>query len=294
MNTKIQFQSAPVPPADPTQIQAVADLVLKSRVGCIELRTIGNKSGRTYQERLTEVGFYNDVEPFVRDALANHGKKQVYFGLNPRIPELLHAQPANALSPGEGGKTKDVLFRTFFGIDIDTKRPSSRIAATDEELAMATSVFEEIKAELTAKAIPFITGMSGNGRHINILTNPYPVSLESESKSGPFALLLRSLQRRFGNAAAEVDISTFDAPRVWKLYGTAAVKGGNTIERPWRTAYLEIPESWPQPVDLLEAYKKEIEEQRKLEHCKAVPRFGARDSKIDLVELFKGEKCLTM
>lgn len=281
------YHLAPVPKPDETQIRAVFNLLMSRGTGCIEMRVLGNKTSSRFEDKTTLVGFYDDIEAFVRDAVASNARKQVYFGQNLRLPELLHAYPANRLNPSEGGKAKDVLVRNFFGIDIDTARRSSKVAASDLEIKNAAIVCDRIKEEFRSKGIPFIFAQSGNGFHLNLLLTGYEISESTDNKEGVFALLLRSLDRRFSNEHAHVDTSVFDAARIWKLYGTTSIKGGNTLERPWRVARMEIPDQWPEAVDILKVYEKEIQEQQKIESISQGTRAASRGSSINVVEIFR-------
>ena len=283
------YEIAPIPEPCEKQIRAVFEMVMSRGIGCIEMRTFGSSSSEKFEDRLPKVGFYDDLEAFVRDALANHAKATVCFGKNLRKPVLLHSQKANFLVRGKdnGGKKDDILSRNFFGIDIDTKRPSSKVAASGMEMKAARNVYDAVGSEFNSKGIDFVPAFSGNGMHLNVFTVPYPISSVLDEKNGLFALLLRSLQRRFGDSSGEIDLGVYDPGRVWKLYGTAAVKGGNTVERPWRTARMEIPNSWPKAIDLLAVYESEIKEQREFEAQGA--RTVSRRPKMNLLSLFKGE-----
>jgi hypothetical protein len=289
-STQEAHDSAEQPQPSRGQILKHVRFLLEGSGGCVEIRGIGDKSNPDPRYRLTVSGFFDSEEAAVESALPNHCKRTMCIGLNPRHKEMLHTQKANILKPGEGGKNEDVLCRRIFGIDIDTRRAVRRVAASEAELQLALPVFECVLADLESRGIRPITGFSGNGRHLNVLTIPYSASKESSDRNGPFALLLRSFQRRFGSEFAEIDQGVFDAARVWKLYGTAAIKGGNTIARPWRTASFDPPETLPEPIDMLSLYKNEIEEQRRME-SKGMARGSAHSAfkdTLDIVELFRG------
>lgn len=130
---------------------------------------------------------------------------------------------------------------------------------------------------LSSRGLTAIKGMSGNGAHILLPTTPYQVEEHHKrgaSQNDKLAVLLRWFAHKFNNEYAEVDTAVFDAPRIWKMYGTTAIKGGNTQERPWRTATFEAPSSPPQPVDLLALFAAEIEEQleREAEQNQKLPK----------------------
>jgi len=263
-----QLKVLSCPKPDKEQIRAFANLLLSRGKGCLELRCIGNKAAKRWELRQTEVGFYNDVNSLVRDAVANNGKRNVYIGLNPRQEELLHAAPPNTLSPGEGGKIGDILQRNWFPLDIDTKRPNKRIASTKEELEKTLQMREYLEDFLSSKGVQPIRAMSGNGGHLLVSTIPYSVEESAKrgaSQNDSMALLLRWFAHRFNNKDAEVDTAVFDSPRIWKVYGTTAIKGGNTQERPWRTATFEPPQVLPEPIDIISLFAQEIEEQKERE-----------------------------
>jgi hypothetical protein len=293
------YSQAPIPNLDEQQIRAVANLV-RAENACLELRAIGQKAGGDFKARQSLVGFYDDVDALVRDAKRHHGSKAIYIGLNPRQIELLHAQPANALTVGEeGGKNADVLYRQWFPIDIDTARPNRRVAATEAEIEAAKPVSDAIQAELARRGIHPILGKSGNGHHLLVQTIRYTTDKTRDGKDGDFALLLRWLHRKFSNEHAEVDTGVFDPARIWKLYGTASIKGGNTVERPWRTAEATPPSPSPEPANILAIFQAEIQEQRELEaKVKGAGSGEGRErfkdvtgnlSTLDIVALFKAK-----
>lgn len=289
-----QYESNGLPAFDANLIRQHAEFLLQGEFGCLELRVIGDKSNPVRALRFTESGFYNDVDSLIRDAIANHNKRAVCIGLNPRQKELLHAQPANRLCGGEGGKNEDIVCRRVFGIDIDTRRANRRVAASAQELEEALPVFEAVKEDLSRRGISPISAMSGNGRHLNILTMPYEITKETDGKDGSFALLLRYFQRIFGNDKAEIDCGVFDPARIWKLYGTSSLKGGNTVERPWRTAQCKIPALYPDPVDLLFLYKAEIADQKNFEskslRLSGRTHLSVARTGVDIVELFRSRE----
>lgn len=302
-----EIETRGVPKADPHQIMQFAKLVLSDSKGCLELRAIGNSNG-SWIDRQNEIGFFNDLDALVKAALKYNGRKQIYLGLNPRKPILLHVQPANKMIQGaEGAKAADVLQRTLFGIDIDTERENKRVAATDAEINLARPVYEAIRIDLERHGISVVKAMSGNGRHLVVPTIPYPPDPAIDEKlSGKAFLLLKYFDRKYSTAEATVDLSVFDLPRVWKAYGTVSIKGGNTMERPWRMARFEAPQGVVERVDLFGAYEEEIEEQREIEQREAgksrqltrsLPskkdrwwsQFLGNLATLDIIELFKSK-----
>lgn len=73
---------------------------------------------------------------------------------------------------------------------------------------------------------------SGNGAHL-LGRIDLPNDLESTSI---IKKCLEALSVRFTDDSIAVDLTTFNAARIWKLYGTFACKGDSTPERPHRGA----------------------------------------------------------
>src|SRR4029453_6595404 len=91
-----------------------------------------------------------------------------------------------------------------------------------------------------------IRAMSGNGAHAL-----YVVDLPNdEATTKLFAEALKALKKQFGDNAVDVDESVFNPARIWKLYGTLAVKGDPTADRPHRRAILEHVPAELVPTDL--------------------------------------------
>ena len=75
---------------------------------------------------------------------------------------------------------------------------------------------------------------SGNGAHLN-----YRIDLPNDDLSR--ALIKRALEAldlQFSDSVVKVDLTTHNAARIWKLYGTPAVKGDSTPERPHRLSHV--------------------------------------------------------
>ena len=55
--------------------------------------------------------------------------------------------------------------------------------------------------------------------------------------------VLEAIAFKFSDEAVEVDTTTCNAARIWKLYGTTARKGDDTEERPHRVSrLLKVPQ----------------------------------------------------
>ena len=82
-------------------------------------------------------------------------------------------------------------------------------------------------------------GDSGNGAHLL-----YRVDLPNDRASLDLVKgVLEALSFRFSDERVSVDITTANAARIWKLYGTTARKGDSTEERPHRRSrLLNVPD----------------------------------------------------
>ena len=85
----------------------------------------------------------------------------------------------------------------------------------------------------------FVLGDSGNGAHLDVkidLPNlPESVTLVKDC--------LEAWDFLFSDETIEVDTTSQNPARIWKIYGTMARKGDSTAERPHRLArLLEVPE----------------------------------------------------
>ncbi len=212
-------------------------------------------------------GYYDDYEKLAQDIEPFDGKGNIYITINPSRPELL-ARAANRLQFAARTTTSDdeILCDLWFPIDIDPIRPAD-ISSTDDELLLSIARRDEIVEFLSPWAQP-IKGMSGSGGHGLIRLPGYP---NNEDTRHTKERLTKYLHDRFtdweldaqGNPilddkgakikrkdGVDVDNTVFNMSRIWKLYGTMAVKGDNVEDRPHRRSYLEMPVSFPEPVDL--------------------------------------------
>lgn len=270
---------APLPEPNPDQIHHFCQMLLDGENGCLELRVIGYQNGG-HRPR-NGVGFYRDTDAIIQTALTYHAKADVYIGLNPRPASFLRSREANRLHfEAAGAKDGDILSRRWLLIDIDTKRPGRKMATTRAELNDSHQVLEIVSQFLLGRGITPIQAMSGNGWHILVPTIDYTETKEPSSPD-PFSMLLRWLAQHFNNEHAEIDTTTYNAGRVCKLYGIAAIKGNNTVERPYRTAVFE-PSALPLVRhDILKIFQQEIAEQISRE-------FPVRESKAREARWWKG------
>lgn len=216
----------PTPDADPDEIRR-AWRIFVDEGAVIELRAL-----KTRQNIVS--GYYTDPEAFVRDATALSGQAAgVYFTLNP-VKKALFARAANRAKGWARATTsdQDVTERRWFGIDFDARR-EAEISATDEEHAAALEKTRAARAWLSSLGWPAsVLADSGNGGHA-----VYSIRLPNDPETT--ALLercLKVLAARFDDEQVQVDQRTFNAARIWKLYGTAACKGDSIPDRPHRLA----------------------------------------------------------
>lgn len=156
-----------------------------------------------------------------------------YFTPNYVKPELLGRafNRARIIKDRDATTTdKDVAERRWLLIDVDAVRPAG-VSATPGEKAAAEGLATAIDYWLWERKFPAgIIGDSGNGAHVMI-----PVKLPPDDK-GFCKRMLNGLAKEFNTATATVDVSVFNAARIWKLPGTEVRKGDNCPElgREWR------------------------------------------------------------
>ena len=236
---------------DPAYITNVLELLHGKSDGIVEVRIFPNDrylniNGHREWVGKTVSGYYTDVTKIAQDVKPFDGKGNIYFTLNPVNPDLL-ARAANRLKYSVETTTKDndIIADRWLPIDIDPIRPKD-ISSTDKELKLALKKQAEIVTWLDKFSIPTITGMSGNGAHILIPLIGYPNNQETRQAKEQF---IHFLKDKFSDDKVNVDETVFNMARIWKLYGTMAVKGDNISERPHRRAWLSIPADIT-PIDL--------------------------------------------
>jgi len=156
-----------------------------------------------------------------------------YFIPNAVKPELLGRSFNRARRIKDREPTTsdhDILERRWLLIDVDAVRPAG-VSATSAEKAAAEGLVTAIDYWLWERGFPAgIIGDSGNGAHLTI-----PIRLPPDD-SGFCQRMLNGLAREFNNSVTKVDVSVFNAARIWKLPGTLVCKGDNcpAIGREWR------------------------------------------------------------
>jgi hypothetical protein len=181
-------------------------------------------------------GYFSDHSLLAKNASRLSGKAPgVYVTLNPVRPDLL-ARAANRVNRYTKIATSDtdVLLRRWFAIDFDPVRPAG-ISATDAEHEAALDCARRCKDWLQAQGWPDpVLADSGNGGHLL-----YRVDLANEPATTELIKqCLQALGFIFSDEHISVDLSTYNAARIWKVYGTLAAKGDSTTERPHRLAQI--------------------------------------------------------
>lgn len=200
----------------------------------LEMRALGTHVG-------TVSGYFDDPEALTREAVAWSGKATaVYVTLNPCLPDLL-ARAANRAKRHAKTTTSDheIACRHWLGVDFDPVRPAD-ISSTEEEHAAALDRARECREWLREEAWPEpIFADSGNGAHL-----VYPVDDKNDDAArARFERVLKRIAEKMDDARVTVDRKTFNASRIWKLYGTLARKGDDIPARPYRLARIvELPE----------------------------------------------------
>lgn len=219
----------------------------------IELLTASH-DGALYEIRIPNIGgnrsniaagFFEPghVKDVVDAVKRYEGKENIYIMLNPVASKHLFSLAANRIKERMTTLTKDsdIQRRVWLYIDVDTETPVKNISATDEEKGSAHAVILAVRDYLTAAGWSEpIFADSGNGYHLL-----YRVELPNSDDSAELVKsCLAALAAKFNNGGAKVDTSVCNASRISKLYGTMAVKGDSTEDRPHRRSQiLSLPEA---------------------------------------------------
>ena len=190
----------------------------------------------------TVSGYYNDLWKLAKDAAGWSGKVDgVYITINPVNKSLL-ARANNRFIQYAKHTTKDehIERRCYLPIDADAVRPAG-ISSTDEQHEEALRRIITIQEFLRSKGWPNpIQADSGNGGHLL-----FPIDLPNTKEvTDLLKRCLAALAFRFDDEHVIVDPSTYNASRIWKLYGTLAAKGDEIPGIPHRYAkLLNVPDT---------------------------------------------------
>lgn len=184
----------------------------------------------------TASGYFDDLDALSRAAARlDRVASGVYVTLNPVLPAL-KARAANRTVEYARYTTadRDVTRRRWLPVDLDARRPAG-ISASDAEHDAALARSRAIHHWLREQGWPEpVLADSGNGAHLLF-------ALDLPNDADALRLVsgsLAALDVLFSDGAVAVDLTTANAGRIWKLYGTSARKGENTPERPHRLSRL--------------------------------------------------------
>jgi hypothetical protein len=190
-------------------------------------------------------GYFDKSRTFIDSTvgLSDEGFPGYYFTLNPVHPDLI-ARSSNTYTKYAKETTADgdILRRAWLGIDLDPLRPAG-ISSNDAEHGAALEMAEEIRRWLIEEqgwpVGAFIRADSGNGGHLAV-----KIDLPNDEAARDLVKhCLEALDFVFSDEKVKVDTSTFNAARIWKIYGTVARKGSDTPDRPHRLAkIIDAPE----------------------------------------------------
>ena len=144
------------------------------------------------------------------------------------------ARAANRLrkKPKQTTADHDVLRRLWLPLDFDARRPSG-ISSSDPEHAAALQRARECRDWLTGLGWPApVEADSGNGGHLL-----YAIDLLNDKASTDrVRRCLEAVGWQWSDDEVEVDLTVFNAARIWKLYGTRCCRGDAIDGRPHRDA----------------------------------------------------------
>ena len=209
-------------------IKAALD-ILHQAGDVFEVRIPKTKAG-------TISGYFNDTSIAAALIAKENGKHQsIYVTANPINPDLL-ARCENKFEYGTflTSSDGDVVRRRWFLMDFDPIRPAG-ISASESEYVEAKDKADFVVDWLTSIGWPEpIRANSGNGVHVM-----YRVDEPNDDAARiDFECALKMLSSLFSDDRVKVDVTVFNASRVWKVYGTISSKGSDTEERPHRVAMI--------------------------------------------------------
>jgi hypothetical protein len=219
------------------------------------LRTwqIFRQPGEVLELRIPKAGRYKTISGYFNESsaladavvgLADEPFAGIYFTINPVKPDLL-ARASNRYAKYAETTTSDadIIALHWLPVDLDAKRPAG-ISSTDAEHDAAISKAREIRHWLIEEqAWPkgaFVLADSGNGGHLNVKIDLHNMPENVALVKG----CLEALDYLFSDDIVQVDTTSQNPARIWKLYGTMARKGDSIRERPHRMARLiDVPET---------------------------------------------------
>lgn len=205
-----------------------------------EIRLIGNKYSAS--------GYFDNADTLISELKRIHPKTDVsvYQTINYIKPACFSREQKNRFVeyPKVTTSDNDVEGYLYLVIDLDPVRPSD-VSSTNEELEKAKQLGRTVYKYL--KNCGWNDGViaeSGNGLHLL-----YPIQAEINKKP-LLEKCLKALDMMFSTSEVEIDKKTFNPSRGGKLYGTYAIKGANTTERPHRLSRIIYVPKEIKPTDI--------------------------------------------
>lgn len=231
-----------------------------------------HQTGDIREGRILNAGKFRTISGYFDDAgvmtdavvgFADEPFPAYYFTINP-VRRDLFARSANKFTKyaKETTADADIIERRWLPIDLDPIRPAG-ISSNEEEHAAAIQKVMDIREWLISKGWPagaFILADSGNGGHLAV-----KISLPNDEAARELVKrFLETLDAAFSDDEVKVDTTTYNAARIWKIYGTTARKGSDTNDRPHRLAkILDAPD------EMVTVSREQIED---LAATKAAPK----------------------
>ena len=193
-------------------------------------------------------GYFDDWDALDDAALEQNGTANVFVTLNPVNPALL-ARANNRLLPRFSHKLNisDILKRNWLLVKVDPVRPDG-ISSTDEEHEAAVAAAMQIRDDLAKAGWPQpVLASDGNGADLL-----YYIDLPNDEEvTQTIRDVLAALDEWYSTDAVKVDASAYQAIQRVRLYGTGAMVGDSTEDRPHRASQiLECPDDVIQVVSL--------------------------------------------
>jgi hypothetical protein len=181
--------------------------------------------------KATSSGYFDDHVELAEAVERFDGRANIYVVLNSINPSLL-ARAHNRIKEYAEVTTADadITGRRWLYLDFDPVRASG-ISSTDDEHTAALDRAALCRSFLDSQGWPSpVEADSGNGSHLL-----FRVDLPNDEEADELVRnCLDALDWLFSDAEVNVDTSVANASRICKLYGTLAVKGDQTDERPHR------------------------------------------------------------
>jgi len=178
-------------------------------------------------------GYFDDLSAMASVICAADAKYKaggIYYVLN-RINPALLGRAYNRIKEYAEHTTADINItgRRWLPVDLDPVRPAG-ISSSDGEHTEAIKRARIIAEDMAQEWQRPIVADSGNGAHLL-----YRIDLPNDPEALAFVSgALAELDRRYSDDLVKVDVTSANAARIWKVYGTVARKGDSIPSRPHR------------------------------------------------------------